>query len=103
MKEISQGDIVKLSGFRSCFLVVSKNAFIRSTGMFHVCPVFPKLSPGPVHIRIRFLISGEDAVACCEQVKLIDPKERSIGVIDRISYADKMEVSDTIQGIFEYD
>ena len=103
MNEISQGDVVKLSGFRNRFLVVSKNSFIRSTGMFHVCPVFTKLNPGPVHIRIRYVISGEDAVACCEQMKLIDPRERGIGVVDRIPYADKMEISDTIQGIFEYD
>ena len=103
MNEISQGDVVKLSGFRNRFLVVSKNAFIKSTGMFHVCPVFPNLNPGPVHILIKLVISGENVTACCEQVKLIDPKERGAGVVDRISYADKMEVSDTIQGIFEYD
>ena len=103
MKEISQGDIVKLSGFKNLFLVVSKNAFIRSTGMLHVCPVFSEVKPGPVHIQVTLLRGQKMVTVLCEQVKMIDPDERGAGAVDRISYADKMEVSDTIQGVFEYD
>ena len=103
MNEYSQGDIVKIAGFRNHFLVVSKNAFIQSTGMFHVCPMLPVINAGPVHIPVKGLNTGLDGCVLCEQVKLIDPIERGVGIIDRVSYADKMEVSDTIQGIFEYD
>ena len=39
MNDFSQGDIVKIVGFRSSFLVVSKNAFIWAAHMFHVCPL----------------------------------------------------------------
>ena len=39
MNDFSQGDIVKIVGFRNSFLVVSKNAFIRAAHMFHVCPL----------------------------------------------------------------
>ena len=103
MKEVSQGDVVKLTGFRNLFLVVSKNAFIRSTGMFHVCPALAQNHPGPVHIPITLLNEKRSLVAICEQIKMIDPNERGVGVVDRISYRDIMEVSDTIQGIYEYD
>ena len=102
MKEVSQGDVVKLSGFRNLFLVVSKNAFIRSTGMFHVCPALAQNHPGPVHIPITLLNEKRSLVAICEQIKMIDPNERGVGVVDHISYRDIMEVSDTIQGIYEY-
>ena len=103
MTELSQGDVVKISGFRNRFLVVSKNSFIKSTGMFHVCPIIPGAAPGPVHIAVTLLKSEKQDTVVCEQIKLIDPNERGIGSVDRISYADKMEVSDTIQGMFEYD
>ena len=102
MKEVSQGDVVKLTGFRNLFLVVSKNAFIRSTGMFHVCPALAQNHPGPVHIPITLLNEKRSLVAICEQIKMIDPNERGVGVVDHISYRDIMEVSDTIQGIYEY-
>ena len=102
MKEVSQGDVVKLSGFRNLFLVASKNAFIRSTGMFHVCPALAQSHPGPVHIPITLLNEKRSLVAICEQIKMIDPNERGVGVVDHISYRDIMEVSDTIQGIYEY-
>ena len=33
----------------------------------------------------------------------VDPAARGISVSDRISCADKMEISDTLQSMFEYD
>ena len=101
--DFSQGDIIKMSGFRNLFVVVSKNSFIKSTGMFHVCPVLEHLQAGPTHILVTLLKQEYKAAVICEQIKLIDPKMRGVGLVDRISYADKMEVSDTVQGIFEYD
>ena len=71
--------------------------------MFHVCPVLPGVEEGPVHIKVNLLNSKKTVTAICEQVKLIDPAARGIAAVDSISYADKMEVSDTIQGLFEYD
>ncbi len=103
MTEYTQGDIIKISGFKHPFLVISKNAFIKSTGLFHVCPVFPGVSPGPVHISVTLVRSGKQGTVLCEQLKLVDPIARGIAPVDRISYAEKMEVSDAIQGIFEYD
>jgi mRNA interferase MazF len=36
----SQGDIIKIHGYKGKFIIVSKNAFIKATNVFHVCPVF---------------------------------------------------------------
>ncbi|MGN0505133.1 MAG: AbrB/MazE/SpoVT family DNA-binding domain-containing protein [Lachnospiraceae bacterium] len=41
--------------------------------------------------------------AICEQVKLIDPSVRSCNRVDRLPYETIMNVSDAVQGIFEYD
>lgn len=98
----SQGDIVKLTGYSGLFLVISKNAFIRITGMFHVSPLVEGVAAGPLHVPVagRKKTSG---TVICEELKLIDPVARGGSIRDRISYAQMMEVSDVIQGIFEYD
>ena len=101
MQKIFQGDIIKINGFSSRFLVVSKNAFIEHTGMYHVCPILKGEKDGPFHI----LVSGkkEEGIVLCEQIKLIDPGQRICNRVDRISYFQLMDISDAIQGIFEYD
>lgn len=98
----SQGDIIKISNLKDAMLVVSKNKFIKKTGVFHVCPLLKNYAEGPLHIKVRGVkdISG---TAICEQLKLIDPSARSCKRIDRVPYHMIMNVSDAIQGIFEYD
>ena len=103
MKEFFQGDIVKIEGLgKRLFLITSKNAFIHETSVFHVCPLLEDYPDGPLHIKITGN-KGTKGTAICEQIKLIDPATRSTRRIDRIPYSDIMEVSDVIQGIFEYD
>lgn len=102
MIELFQGDMIKIAGFKNSFLVVSKNAFIKATKVFHVCPIFDNISSGPLHI----IIEGKQqtkGIVICEQMKLIDPSVRSCNRFDRISYEQMMNVSDAIQGMFEYD
>ena len=99
--EFCQGDIIKLSGFNNNFLIVSKNAFIKAANVFHVCPVIEDYEAGPLHI----VISGKQRIhgtVICEQLKLIDPHVRGCNIIDRIPYDMMMNISDAIQGIFEY-
>ena len=38
-----------------------------------------------------------------EQIKLIDPAARGCHRVDRLTYASVMDISDALQGIFEYD
>ena len=59
MTDFYQGDILKISGFRNKFVIVSKNAFIRMTNAFHVCPLLDKYPEGPIHIAA----TGKDHVA----------------------------------------
>lgn len=101
MGSICQGDIIKINGFRHYFLVVSNNAFIKSTGVFHVCPIMDT-NEGVLHIAVTGK-NGSAGVVVCEQIKLIDPSVRSCMSVDRIEYAAIMNISDAIQGVFEYD
>lgn len=102
MIDFSQGDIIKISGFKNKFLIVSKNAFIKMTNVFHVCPMLDNYVEGPLHIAVEGKERAKGTVIC-EQVKLIDPAARACTRIDRIPYDSIMNISDAIQGIFEYD
>ena len=101
--DFAQGDIIKIRGYRFPFLIVSKNAFIRATGVFHVCPLLSKVESGPLHIKVTGALQKTEGTVICEQLKLIDPEVRGCRRADRLSYADIMEISDALQGIFEYD
>ena len=102
MTDYSQGDIIKIAGFRTPFLIISKNAYIRNTKTFHVCPFLPDYAGGPLHIPAQG-IKGTKGTAVCEQIKLIDPLSRRCHRIDRLPYEEIMNISDAIQGMFEYD
>ena len=103
MTDLYQGDIIRISGFGSKrFVVVSKNAFIRTTGAFHVCPMLEGIPEGPLHIAVNG-IRGVSGVVVCEQLKLIDPGARSCSRLDSLQYGEIMNISDAIQGVFEYD
>ena len=103
MKEFYQGDVIKIQGYKKqLFVVVSKNAFIKATGCFHVCPVIPRIPAGPLHIEVLGT-NGEAGTVICEQIKIIDPGVRDCNRVDYLKYKDIMDVSDAVQGIFEYD
>ena len=101
MTDFFQGDIIKIDGYKDYYMIVSKNAFIRAVDMFHVSPIL-NCADGPVHISITG-INGICGTVICEQMKLIDPSARNCRRVDRVPYRMIMEVSDVIQGIFEYD
>ena len=103
MNDFFQGDIIKITGFKKqLFVIVSKNAFIKATGIFHVCPLLPDVQANPIHIKLSGK-KGEAGTVICEQIKAIDPKVRGCNRVDRLAYEDLMNVSDTVQGIFECD
>jgi mRNA interferase MazF len=102
MISFSQGDIISISGYgKKAFLIVSKNDFIKATGVFHICPIM-NITTGPLHIEISGN-KGITGTVICEQIKLIDPTVRGCSKIDNIPYSDIMNISDAIQGMFEYD
>lgn len=101
MSGVSQGDLVKVGRYTGIFLVVSKNAYIRATGKLHISPVLPLEEEGPLHIAVHG-VNGNRGVVVCEQIKMIDPSKRGVQRIDRIPYGEIMNISDAIQGVFEY-
>ncbi len=103
MRKFSQGDIVKIGGFPDgLFVIVSKNAFINATESFHVCPIVKDIPDGPIHIPVK-VREDETGTVVIEQIKLIDQRVRNCSVIGRLSHWDVMNISDALQGIFEYD
>ena len=103
MKEYCQGDIVRISDFgKNAFVITSKNAFIKALGVFHISPLLPGVPEGPLHINVKGK-KGTEGTVICEQIKLIDPSARAVKRVDSLKYEDIMNVSDAIQGFFEYD
>lgn len=103
MMDFNQGDIIKINDYKNClFVIVSKNAFIKATGVFHVCPLLTGIAPGPTHIKISGM-NATQGIVICEQIKFIDPKVRACSRKDSLPYEYKIDVSDCVQGIFEYD
>ena len=80
MIDFYQGDIIKISGFKFNFIIVSKNAFIKSTNIFHVCPILENYPAGPLHIMIEGKGSTKGTVIC-EQVKMIGAVALSLFII----------------------
>ncbi|MBO4289469.1 MAG: hypothetical protein J5865_05130 [Lachnospiraceae bacterium] len=102
MTELFQGDLIRIAGFKSLFMVVSRNSFIRATGLFHVCPLLQGVPEGALHIAVtgRQKTSG---TVICEQIKLIDPQVRDCTRIDSLPHDMIMNISDALQGMLEYD
>ena len=99
----SQGDIVKIGGLEKIhFVITSKNSFIKALGVFHVCPLFSEFADGPLHITVIGK-KGTKGTVICEQIKMIDPDVRTVNKSDSLKYQDIMNISDAIQGMFEYD
>ena len=102
MKDLNQGDIIKVNGFKNLFVAVSSNEFIRATKMAHLCPINAGVPAGPLHIQI---IGSKETLGTviCEQIKLIDINDRGFTKRDRLHYPDIMNIADAVQGMFEYD
>ena len=96
---IHQGDIIKIENIRNSVLVVSKD-FFNQTGEIIGCPVFTEGQAGPLHIYIESeTISG---YVQCEKLALLDLNVRRYRKSDSISKADIINITDAVQGIFDY-
>ena len=102
MQAFSQGDLVRIGSGDQVFLVVSKNAFIKAADMFHVCPVIRGVKEGPLHIIVNGR-DGTNGTAVTEEIRLIDAKAGNCEKLDSIPLQEMIEVSDMLQGVYEYD
>ncbi|MCR5203981.1 MAG: type II toxin-antitoxin system PemK/MazF family toxin [Lachnospiraceae bacterium] len=100
MKDIvNQGDILIIGGIKEKILVVSKDFFNQSKEVIG-CPIFEKESKSPLHIFFEGLKTK--GYVHCEKLKLFDLQARSYTIADRIHMADIINITDAIQGIFDY-
>lgn len=99
MLKFEQGDILLVEKISEPVLVVSKN-FFNKTEQAIVCPIVRNAFPDPLHIEIE--ADGICGKVLCEQMKLIDLQYRGYKVISLIKYVDIINITDAIQGIFDY-
>ena len=100
MKEVlHQGDILKIEHIRKPVLVVSKD-FFNQTFEIIGCPIYEKGEAGTLHIHIK----TEEIIGYvqCEKMALLDLNVRAYFKIGRIHYPDIINITDAIQGIFDY-
>ena len=96
---VEQGDIIQIEKLKGYFLVVSKD-FFNSTEQAIVCPMVKDTFSDPLHIEA----SGKEVkgIVMCEQMRLVDLRYRGLKRVDAISYSQRINITDAIQGIFDY-
>ena len=99
MEHLHQGDILKVEKIKHPVLGVSKD-FFNTSGEVIVCPVIGHSKPGPLHIWMS--TENAEGYIHCEKLALLDLSVRGYKKTDRLSVPELMNVSDAIQGIFEY-
>lgn len=97
--EIHQGDILKVEKIGSPVIVVSKD-FFNSSGEIIGCPVFKNNTESPLHIYIE--TNEVSGYAQCEKLALLDLDVRGYKKVDKLLLADIINITDAIQGIFDY-
>ena len=99
MDFLHQGDILRIEKIVHPVLVVSKD-FFNSSGEIIGCPIIKNSTPGPLHIWMA--TEENEGYIQCEKLTLLDMSFRGYKKIDRLQISDMINVSDAIQGIFEY-
>ena len=90
---------MKLEMIKLPVLVVSKD-FFNQTGEVIGCPVYADGEAGALHIPIH---TGElKGYVHCENLKLLDLNVRGYSKMSRIHMPDIINITDAIQGIFDY-
>lgn len=99
MEDLHQGDILKIEKIKHPVLVVSKD-FFNTSGEIIGCPIIQDSTPGPLHIWMS--TNKTHGFIHCEKLALLDISVRGHQKVDRLPFAEMINVSDAIQGIFEY-
>ena len=99
MSEIHQGEILCLEKPETYILVLSRDFFNR-TGMTVVCPLTECASGDALHIAVAS--EKYNGTALLEQLRSIDLRARHFRKISEISMNQIQDISDAVQGIFEY-
>lgn len=96
---VKQGEILKVDKLHFPVLVVSKT-FFNQEGIVVVCPILKKSNISPLHIDISS--DQIEGYVHCEDLRLLDLKVRRFSVIDCIDMSSIINITDAVQGIFDY-
>ena len=99
MEFLHQGDILRIEKIKHPVLVVSKD-FFNTSGEIIGCPIIFDSVPGPLHIWVS--TEQTEGYIQCEKLALLDLTARGYKKVDRLPMSEMINVSDAIQGIFEY-
>ena len=99
MEYLHQGDILRIEKIKHPVLVVSKD-FFNTSGEIIGCPIIADSVPGPLHIWMS--TEQAEGYIQCEKLALLDLAVRGYKKIDRLPISEMINISDAIQGIFEY-
>ena len=99
MSNLHQGDILRVEKIKHPVLVVSKD-FFNSSGEIIGCPIIKESLSGPLHIWMS--TEENNGYIQCEKLALLDLSVRGYKIIERLPISEIINVSDAIQGIFEY-
>lgn len=99
MEALHQGDILKIEKIKHPVLVVSKD-FFNTSGAIIGCPIIGNSNSGPIHIWMS--TEYVEGYVQCEKLALLDLSIRGYKKIDRVPISEMINISDAIQGIFEY-
>lgn len=99
MEHLHQGDILKIEKIKHPVLVASKD-FFNTSGEIIGCPIIKDSIPGPLHIWMS--TEENEGYVQCEKLALLDLSVRGYKKTGRLPISEMMNVSDAIQGIFEY-
>ena len=81
-------------------MYIQSKAFFNQTFEIIGCPVFEKGEAGPLHMHIK--AEDVEGYVHCEKMTLLDLNIRGYSKIDRIHDPDIINITDAIQGIFDY-
>lgn len=99
MFEVKQGDILKVENIKGLVYVVSNDYFNKMESVI-VCPIVKEANESVLHIKIE--IDGKNMYVLTEQLKYLDLCVRGYSIVEHSETELIMELSDIIQGIFEY-
>ena len=99
MEVLNQGEIIRLETPGITALVLSR-AFFNRSGMAVVCPVAAYAPEDALHIPV----TGEKlkGVSLLEHLKSLDMRTRFYERIEVLPYRQIQNISDAVQGIFDY-
>ena len=99
MTEVHQGEILWLEKDALYILVLSRQ-FFNQSGMAVVCPLMEQASPDALHFEV--VSEKYSGIALLEQLRSLDLQARHFRRITQISHDQIQDISDAVQGIFDY-